>query len=136
MKKKILLSLWLSLLVVAVSFLLWKNEYKYSLPTPIPKNYHDVAMGTKIDLSQCCVEDNKPAFIHFFNPDCPCSRFNVPHVSSLIKKYGDKINFKIVVLNKDKNFTDHLIATGKDDKNKVSKGLFNGLFDKKTPPTK
>jgi len=29
----------------------------------------------------------------------------VPHVSSLIKKYEDKIDFKIVVLNKEKNFT-------------------------------
>ncbi|PKB18674.1 thioredoxin fold domain-containing protein [Flavobacterium sp. 5] len=105
MKKKILLGLWFSLLLVAIAFLFWQNEYKYSLPTPIPKNYHDVAMGTKIDLGQCCVEDSKPVFIHFFNPDCPCSRFNVPHISTLIKKYGDKINFKIVVLNKQKNFT-------------------------------
>ncbi|SEO22677.1 PAS domain S-box-containing protein [Flavobacterium sp. CF108] len=32
-------------------------------------------------------------------------------------------------------YIDHLIATGKDDKNKVSKGLFSGLFDK-TPPKK
>lgn len=28
-------------------------------------------------------------------------------------------------------YIDHLVATGKDDKNKVSKGLFNGLFEKK-----
>ncbi len=33
-------------------------------------------------------------------------------------------------------YIDHLIATGKDDKNKVSKGLFSGLFEKKTPPKK
>ncbi|BDU26354.1 hypothetical protein FLGSB24_30980 [Flavobacterium sp. GSB-24] len=62
-------------------------------------------MGSKIELGPCCAFDNKPIFIHFFNPDCPCSRFNVPHVSDLIKKYGDKINFKIVVLNKKRNFT-------------------------------
>ncbi|RYJ36871.1 MULTISPECIES: PAS domain-containing protein [Flavobacterium] len=28
-------------------------------------------------------------------------------------------------------YIDHLIATGKDDKNKISKGLFSGLFEKK-----
>ena len=28
-------------------------------------------------------------------------------------------------------YIDHLVATGKDDKNKVSKGIFNGLFEKK-----
>lgn len=33
-------------------------------------------------------------------------------------------------------YIDHLITTGKDDKNKISKGLFSGLFDKKAPPKK
>jgi PAS domain S-box-containing protein len=33
-------------------------------------------------------------------------------------------------------YIDHLIATGKDDKNKISKGLFSGIFDKKSPPKK
>ena len=105
MKRKLLLGLWLSFLFVAISALFWRNEYKYSLPTPIPKNHHDVAMGTHIDLGKRVAIKNKPVFIHFFNPDCPCSRFNVPHVSGLIKKYGDKIDFNIVVLNKEKDFT-------------------------------
>lgn len=105
MKKKLLLALWFSFLLAAIGFLFWQNEFKYSLPTPIPKNYHSIAMGAKIDLSQCCPFDSKPVFFHFFNPDCPCSRFNVPHVAGLIKKYGDRVNFKIVVLNKQKTFT-------------------------------
>jgi thiol-disulfide isomerase/thioredoxin len=105
MKRKLLLGLWLSFLFLAILVLFWQNEYKYSLPTPIPKNHHDVVMGTHIDLGKRVTIKNKPVFIHFFNPDCPCSRFNVPHVSGLIKKYGDKIDFKIVVLNKEKNFT-------------------------------
>ncbi|OIV40687.1 PAS domain-containing protein [Flavobacterium johnsoniae] len=33
-------------------------------------------------------------------------------------------------------YVDHLIATGKDDKNKISKGLFSGIFEKKSPPKK
>jgi len=33
-------------------------------------------------------------------------------------------------------YIDHLVATGKDDKNKVSKGLFSGLFEKKESPKK
>jgi len=105
MKKKLLLSLWFTLLIFLVGYLFWQNEFKYSLPTPVPQNYHAIAMGSKIELGPCCAFDNKPILIHFFNPDCPCSRFNVPHVSDLIKKYGDKINFKIVVLNKKRNFT-------------------------------
>jgi hypothetical protein len=105
MKKKLLLTLWFSLLLLSVGYLFWKNEFKYSLPTPVPQNYKAIAMGSKIELGACCPFDQKPIFIHFFNPDCPCSRFNVPHVSELIKKYGDQINFKIVVLNKNKSFS-------------------------------
>ncbi len=104
MIKKILLGLWFFLLLAAITFLFWDNEFKYSLPTPVPKNYHEIAMGSKIDL-KCCVTDQRPVFIHFFNPECPCSRFNVPHVTSLIKKYGDRINFKIVVINEKNNYT-------------------------------
>jgi len=104
MLKKLLAALWFTLILVAISILFWQNEYKYSLPTPVPQNYHKIALGSKVDL-KCCIADNKPIFIHFFNPDCPCSRFNIPHVTGLIKKYGDRINFKIVVLNKKKNFT-------------------------------
>lgn len=105
MKRKLLLALWLSFLFGTILVLFWENEYKYSLPTPIPKNHHDVAIGTHIDLEKNTSKKSKPVFIHFFNPDCPCSRFNVPHVSGLIKKYGDKIDFNIVVLNKEKKFT-------------------------------
>jgi len=104
MLRKLLVGLWMLLLCAAISVLFWQNEFKYSLPTPVPKNYHEIAMGSKIEL-KCCITDSRPIFIHFFNPDCPCSRFNIPHVSGLIKKYGDQINFKIVVLNKQKDFT-------------------------------
>ena len=105
MRKKILVGLWISLLFCAISLLFWQNELKYTLPTPVPKNYHEVAMGSTIDLGKCWLTNNKPVFIHFFNPECPCSRFNIPHVSGLIKKYGDRINFKIVVLNQQKDFS-------------------------------
>jgi len=104
MLRKLLVGLWMLLLCSAISVLFWQNEFKYSLPTPVPKNYHDIAMGSKIDL-KCCITDMRPIFIHLFNPDCPCSLFNIPHVSGLIKKYGNRINFKIVVLNKQKDFT-------------------------------
>jgi hypothetical protein len=76
------------------------TDWQYSLPTPVPKNYHPVASGTPIALGDKLVlPDDKPVFIHFFNPDCPCSRFNIPFFRSLAKKYGDRVSFAIVVLN-------------------------------------
>jgi len=105
MKRKLFLGLWLLFLFIAIATLFWKNEYKYSQPTPIPKNYRTVDIGTHIDFGKRFLKKNKPIFIHFFNPECPCSRFNVPHVRGLIKKYSDKIDFRIVVLNKEKDYT-------------------------------
>lgn len=105
MQRKLLLALWLTFLFVAILVLFWNNEFKYSLPTPIPQNHKNVAIGTNIDFGKKITVKNKPVFIHFFNPDCPCSRFNVPHVSELIKEYEDRIDFSIVVLNKEKNYS-------------------------------
>lgn len=102
----IILTIWLILLSICVSFLFWHNEYKYSLPTPIPADYHAVKTGEHILINNKVIEkNNKPLLLHFFNPDCPCSRFNIPYVKSLIKQYGDKANFALVVLTDDKDYT-------------------------------
>jgi len=78
----------------------------YNLPTPVPANYLSVARGQHIDLAgKLPVEENKPVFLHFFNPDCPCSRFNVQEFKSLVKEYGSKIIFAVVVMTKDKDYT-------------------------------
>lgn len=93
----------LSLILAAIGYIFWQNELKYSLPTPVPKNYAPLARGSRPDLSpELRAEAGKPLFIHFFNPNCPCSKFNIPHVRSLVKRYGDKISFAIVVLSDDK----------------------------------
>lgn len=104
---KILLTVWLAILFAAIFFLFWHNEYKYSLPTPIPANYHKVGIGESINLNGKLSETkDKPLFIHFFNPNCPCSRFNVPQIESLVKKYGDKTAFAIVVVSNDTSYTE------------------------------
>jgi hypothetical protein len=46
----------------------------------------------------------KPVFLHFYNPDCPCSRFNLPHFRSLVKQYSNEVSFAIVPLT-DKHYT-------------------------------
>lgn len=91
----------------AIGCLFWYNEWVYSLPTPVPSNYHPVKSGEFVDLKEHFKEfQHKPLFIHFFNPDCPCSRFNIPHFKSLVAQYGDRIAFVVVVMNKDKVFSE------------------------------
>jgi thiol-disulfide isomerase/thioredoxin len=106
MKIKIMLILWLAILFGGISYLFWRNEYKYTLPTPVPVNYKSVAIGKHINFNKSITTSNKPLFIHFFNPDCPCSKFNIPHIEKLVKKYGDKISFVIVVIGKDSKYTE------------------------------
>ena len=98
--KKLLVTLWLTLLFTAVGAMFWYNELKYHLPTPIPGNYKPVSTGTLIKLNGAIKYDHsKPLFLHFFNPECACSRFNVPQFQALVKQFGQQVNFVVVVIN-------------------------------------
>jgi len=101
MIKKSLLILWLCLLLSGVLTLFWYNDWVYQLPTPIPENYKSIPIGQVISLNEYCETDAaKPIFMHFFNPDCPCSRFNMKHFQSLVRQYGQQVNFVVVVMSK------------------------------------
>lgn len=92
--------IWLMLLFSAVGALFWYNEWVYHLPTPIPQNYKPVSQGKVIKLTgQLEADRSKPLFLHFFNPDCPCSRFNISNFKSLVRQYGGQVKFVIVVMN-------------------------------------
>ncbi|HEX2627891.1 MAG TPA: hypothetical protein VHM26_02740 [Chitinophagaceae bacterium] len=105
--KKIFVTTWLFCIASGITYLFWYHEWKYSLPTPVPANYHAVNSGTPISIKNIPgIESNtKPLFLHFFNPDCPCSRFNVDHFKSLVKQYESKINFAVVALTKKGKYT-------------------------------
>ena len=97
--------IWLIILSGIIISLFRQNEWLYFLPTPVPQNYKPVNTGTEIDISKSLpFKSGKPVFLHFFNPDCPCSRFNVPHFKLLVRKYGEEVNFAIVV-RADKKYT-------------------------------
>ena len=89
-----------------ISYLLWHEDWKYTLPTPVPEKYLSSRPVDCISLTdKLKAESNKPVFLHFFNPDCPCSRFNVPHFRSLVNKYGDRVAFAIVVMTSNKDYS-------------------------------
>ena len=101
MLRKIFTGVWLSLLLSMMGGLFWYNDLVFSLPTPVPANYKAVPVGTVIKLPiVVCGYHNKPLLLHFFNPDCPCSRFNIISFKSLVAQYRGKVNFAIAVLSK------------------------------------
>jgi Domain of unknown function (DUF6436) len=82
---------------MAMGAVFWQQELKYQLPTPVPAQYSEVAVGSSIDRS--LLPAGSAFFLHFYNPDCPCSRFNARHVKSLIRQFGDSVSMYIVVPN-------------------------------------
>lgn len=97
MKRKILGVLCLGTILFAIGFLFWKQEIQYLLPTPIPSNYQPQALGEKIDFSfKNKLDSTKATLVHFYNPHCPCSKFNFTHYQELYKEYKDQINFVFV----------------------------------------
>jgi len=107
MKKRMVMA-WLTLLVTGVIGIFWRSEWVYALPTPVPSNYHAVVTGTKISWpsrdAALLAGAHKPLLLHFFNPDCPCSRFNVPHFRELVKQYGQRVSFAVVLMT-DKDYS-------------------------------
>jgi thiol-disulfide isomerase/thioredoxin len=90
-----------------ITAIFWQNEVKYRLPTPTPAHYSPPGMGEFVNLgARLIATPGKPLFIHFFNPDCPCSRFNIPHFKALAKEYGEQITFTVVVLNSGEKYTE------------------------------
>jgi hypothetical protein len=105
MRKAAVITL-LGIIVLAIAALFWRNEWVYSLPTPVPERYTSVANGEKIQLSSLMPAGaDKPRFLHFFNPSCPCSRFNMPHFKELVKTYGHDVDFAVVVMS-DKKYSE------------------------------
>ena len=92
----ILLVACLSICLGGIFTVFWKQELKYQLPTPVPGDYHAIDVGEPVSLPAVLSKD-KAYFLHFYNPDCPCSRFNTRHLKSLIGTYHDSIAIVIVV---------------------------------------
>jgi hypothetical protein len=66
-------------------------------PTPKPENLLQVNQGDSIDLSLYKDYNSKPIYIHFYNYDCPCSRFNIKEFELMVTKYKDQISFLAIV---------------------------------------
>jgi len=92
----IILLLTLGLCAGGIASLFWSQELRYNLPTPVPEGYTPVPVGDRILLPATLAAD-QAYFLHFYNPDCPCSRFNVRHLRSLIASYRDSVNIVVVV---------------------------------------
>lgn len=95
MGRIVTVSAFLIIAFLAMGAIFWRQELKYQLPTPVPTDYKNVAHGASIDKT--LLPPASAYFLHFYNPDCPCSRFNARHVKSLIRQFHDSVSMYIVV---------------------------------------
>lgn len=102
MIKKLLLTLCLFIISFLIGYFFWNQEIKYQLPTPVPDNYHPISFGEKVNLENN-FSSSKPILLHFFNPDCPCSKFNITHFNELTLKYKSKVDFYVIVKSDEEN---------------------------------
>jgi hypothetical protein len=96
--KKFIVTIWLVLLLFIAAGLFWYNDWIYQLPTPLPTHYKAVHPGQAIPINIVVKDHHKPILLHFFNPECPCSRFNISNFKHLYKRYSHHINFVIIVM--------------------------------------
>ena len=100
--RKATLSISLTVIFLTIGWLFWYQEGQYLLPTPLPETYTPVLTGTSISPDSTMMPAvTSPTLLHFFNPDCPCSRFNLKHFVTLTEKYKS-IQFFAVVTDDEK----------------------------------
>ncbi len=80
----------------SMGFLFWQQELQYVLPTPLPPDYSSIAINQQISLPPS-FPANQAFYLHFFNPDCPCSRFNLKHFKSLTNQFNEKVKIYAVI---------------------------------------
>lgn len=91
------------LLLGVVCTVFWYQDLRYSLPTPRPESLAPVPMGAVVPLDRVLPAlhssqgETRLLFLHFFNPGCPCSRFNTDHIRGLYQRYREQVRFVAVV---------------------------------------
>lgn len=103
--KKALVYTCLILLGIGIVSVFWQQELVYSLPTPVPPGFKAIEVGQDLPLVFSEKKHNKPVFVHFFNPACPCSRFNMKHFKTLVYNYGSQVDFMMIVQTQDKDIS-------------------------------
>jgi hypothetical protein len=96
--RKVLVGLLLVAASVSIALMFWSQELKYVRPTPVPAHFVSHAVNSNVDLTLLNgYRAGKPVYIHFFNPDCPCSRFNLKHFHALANRFGNQVQVFAVI---------------------------------------
>ncbi|UXP32368.1 hypothetical protein N6H18_00060 [Reichenbachiella agarivorans] len=85
----------LSLIFFLIMFLFWSEEYSH-LQAKNSDVHYDVNNSPMINQLGVHIQE-KPVYIHFFDPTCKYSRVNIEHLKGLFQSYTEQIDFYLVV---------------------------------------
>lgn len=96
--RKVFASFLIAAVALTIGMLFWQMELKYTQPTPVPENYQEVYVNTKVYIGDTANTGlTKPVFYHFFSTECACSRFNLDHFNLLKKNFSNEVDFYVVI---------------------------------------
>lgn len=82
-----------------IGYIFWQQEIQYWTPTVKPDGVIEVSIGEQISIESLgkSLPLSKPLHVHFFNVDCPCSRFNLKEFELLVHSFHEEVDFIIVL---------------------------------------
>lgn len=88
--------------LAGIGGLFWYEDVQYARPAQRPASLVQLPVGARLLLgTPGTVPGGKPLLLHFFNPSCPCSRFNRRHLRELYTRYGQAVDMVVVLQAKD-----------------------------------
>jgi hypothetical protein len=87
-------------LFAVIGYAFWHEDWRYSLPTPSPQGLVQPLLGSRLALPlsiAAAKRSGRPLLMHFANPQCPCTQFNLDHVRKLEQTFGSKVDFVVVL---------------------------------------
>ncbi|PIB35963.1 hypothetical protein BFP72_11435 [Reichenbachiella sp. 5M10] len=100
--KIIVFTLSAMLILTCIGWLFWQHEMRYALPTPVPLGHVEVGVGEYVGVSDLMeIDRSRYSLLHFFNAECPCSRFNMRDFQRLARVYQDSVQAYVIVQSED-----------------------------------
>ncbi|SHJ67925.1 hypothetical protein SAMN04488028_101879 [Reichenbachiella agariperforans] len=95
MKKGIVLVIMVGVLSLII-YLFWIEEYRHLIQNKNSMPAYYLEKSPVIRQYGISIND-RPIFIHFYNPSCKYSKVNIEHLKGVFQSYTEQIDFYLVV---------------------------------------